>query len=97
MSTIKQKADHVRAAEQTREHSCHWPGCDEQVPPAKWGCRTHWFMLPYEIRTAIWNAYQIGQEHSGGALVSPAYIKAARWAQRWIKENYQSTPRFKSL
>jgi len=31
------KADYVRSQGQTRNHHCHWPGCDKQVPPAMWG------------------------------------------------------------
>lgn len=33
------KADYARSQGQTREHHCHWPGCDKQVPPAMWGCK----------------------------------------------------------
>jgi len=37
------KADYVRSQGQTRNHHCHWPGCDKQVPPAMWGCKGHWY------------------------------------------------------
>lgn len=30
--------------------SGHWPGCGAHVPPAMWGCRRHWFMLPKRLR-----------------------------------------------
>lgn len=73
-------------AEQTRGHTCHWPGCSRQVPPAMWGCRPHWFALPREIRTGIWRAYQVGQEE-GRAPVTKEYVKAARAAQDWIEKN----------
>lgn len=84
---IAEKAEHVRRAGQTRRHSCHWPGCDVQCPPAKWGCRHHWFKLPGAIRLEIWRAYRIGQE-DGDAPVSERYIAAARAAQDWIAENH---------
>lgn len=78
------KYDHVRAARQTRRHGCHWPGCEKQVPPAMWGCRTHWFRLPPELRRRIWASYRAGQEVTMSP--SPAYIKAARAVREWIAE-----------
>lgn len=81
----RSKADHVRAAGQTREHTCHWPGCTKQVPPAMWGCRRHWFLLPAAIRNAIWRAYQPGQEDNL-ARVSEDYLAAAEAAQTWIRQ-----------
>lgn len=79
------KRRHVKAARQSRYHTCHWPGCKQQVPPAMWGCKRHWFRLPQDIRVAIWRSYEIGQEETGE--VSEAYLDAARRAQEWIKAN----------
>ena len=76
------KYDHVKTAQQTRSHSCHWPGCEKQVPPAMWGCRPHWFKLPMRIRNRIWAAYRAGQEDNMD--VSQAYVTAAQEAQDWI-------------
>lgn len=85
MTSISQKVAYVKSQGQTRTHHCHWPDCDKQVPPAMWGCRPHWFKLPLEIRTAIWNAYRPGQEVS----MSPgrAYVEAANRAQEWIRDH----------
>lgn len=85
MTDKAEKVKHVKKARQTRSHSCHWPGCNLQVPPAKWGCYKHWMRLPKTIRDAIWDAYSIGQE----ATLSPsrAYLKAAKEAQDWIHAN----------
>jgi hypothetical protein len=83
MSTIGDKVMHVRAAQQTRLHHCHWPGCPQQVPPAKWGCKPHWYALPHAIRDRIWRAYQIGQEQT--MRPSDEYIAAAEEAQTWIR------------
>lgn len=82
---IGDKVNHVRRSGQTRNHECHWPGCNAQVPPAMWGCKTHWFMLPKRLRDKIWAAYKIGQE----VTMSPSreYVEAAREIQKWIKEN----------
>jgi len=79
---IDAKVAHVRAADQVRAHACHWPGCDQQVAPARWGCLSHWYRLPPRIRSAIWRAYRIGQESDGRP--SADYLAAARAAQDWI-------------
>jgi len=68
----------------TTVHTCHWPGCTRRVPPARWGCRVHWFRLPLVLRNRIWATYVPGQEIT--KTPSAAYIEAARDAQRWIAE-----------
>ena len=80
------KVRHVLAAKQNRYHTCHWPGCGKQVPPAKWGCREHWYSLPVHIRHAIWHAYEIGQEDHP-EQVTRIYAQAARNAQDWIERH----------
>lgn len=79
------KADQVRAAKQTRAHTCHWPDCTKQVPPAMWGCRTHWYMLPATLRAKVWRAYRPGQEED--LNVSADYLTVADEVQAWIKAN----------
>lgn len=85
MSSIGQKAEHVKAQPQARKHHCHWPGCDKQVPPAMWGCKAHWFKLPAALRNKIWVAYRPGQEIEG--TPSRAYVEVALEVQDWIKAN----------
>lgn len=85
------KAQHVRQAKQTRPHQCHWPGCEKPVPPAKWGCKAHWFKLPKAIRDAIWRAYRPGQEEDGKP--SPDYIKAAMDAEDFALRYEGQKPR----
>lgn len=82
MTTIGQKADYVRRQPQTRKHHCHWTGCTRQVPPAMWGCKTHWFMLPIALRNKVWAAYRPGQEIDG--TPSADYVAVAREVQAWI-------------
>lgn len=79
------KADYVLSQPQTRAHRCHWPGCERQVPPAMWGCKTHWFMLPKHLRDKIWRTYRPGQEKT--MTPSPAYVEAAQQVQAWIAAN----------
>lgn len=84
--SIEDKVAHVKSQGQTRHHECHWPGCTTQVPPALWGCKTHWYMLPQYLRNKIWASYRIGQEVN--MTPSRAYLDAAREVEQWIKEHY---------
>jgi hypothetical protein len=79
------KADYVRQQPQTRSHGCHWPGCTKQVPPAMWGCKTHWFRLPARLRAKVWRTYIPGQEVT--MKPSPEYIAVANEVQQWCREN----------
>lgn len=81
-STFSGKVSHVKAAKLTRKHSCHWPGCINQVPPAMWGCRRHWYMLPKYLRDKIWSAYRPGQEDD--MHPDSSYLDAANEVQEWI-------------
>jgi transcriptional regulator with XRE-family HTH domain len=83
-TTLAAKVRHVKSQGQTRKHACHWPGCDGQVPPAMWGCKMHWFMLPKALRDKIWRAYRPGQERD--MTPSAAYLAVADEVQRWIRE-----------
>lgn len=77
------KYDHVKQAPQTRSHQCHWPDCETQVPPAMWGCKTHWFTLPLRLRNEVWAAYRAGQEET--MTPSREYVAVAREVQAWIE------------
>jgi hypothetical protein len=76
------KANYVRRQGQDRNHTCHWPGCEKQVPPAMWGCKSHWFKLPKRLRDAIWDEYVPGQERRMDP--SDGYLTVAREVQDWI-------------
>jgi hypothetical protein len=76
------KADYVRAQPQTRNHHCHWPGCEKQCPPAMWGCKAHWFKLPAGLRAKVWATYRPGQEVT--MTPSPQYLAVANEVQAWI-------------
>lgn len=82
------KAQHVLSQTQTREHYCHWPDCQRQVPPAMWGCTEHWKRLPKHLKRRIWATYRPGQENDLNP--SQAYIEAAQAVQFWIVENEAS-------
>lgn len=82
---MTEKQDYVRKQQQSRNHTCHWPGCEHQVPPAMWGCKPHWFALPKRLRDRIWDTYEIGQEVS--MTPSDEYLVAAQEVQEWIEAN----------
>lgn len=77
------KVDYVRSQPQTRNHHCHWPGCDKQCQPAMWGCKAHWFKLPASLRAKVWATYRPGQEVS--MTPSKAYLDVANEVQKWIR------------
>ena len=83
-AAVSEKAAYVRKATQSRRHTCHWPGCDRQVPPAMWGCKPHWYALPAELRRRVWRAYRPGQEVD--MRPSDAYLVVAREVQDWIRD-----------
>lgn len=80
------KVCYVKKQRQTRPHTCHWPGCGKQCPPAKWGCYQCWMRLPKYLRDKIWAAYCPGQEVD--ATPSRQYVAVAREVQEWIAEHY---------
>lgn len=77
------KVAYVKSQKQNRHHTCHWPGCDKQVPPAMWGCKQHWFKLPASLRRRIWATYEPGQEIT--LTPSEEYLKVADEVQKWIR------------
>lgn len=82
---IADKAAYVRLQPQTRNHTCHWPGCQKQVPPAMWGCIVHWRKLPQWLRNKVWDAYVPGQEKT--LTPSEKYLTVAAEVEQWIKSN----------
>jgi hypothetical protein len=83
--TPAQKAAYVKRQGQKRNHECHWPSCKEQVPPAMWGCKKHWFKLPKALRDKVWAAYSPGQEDRMDP--SDEYMAVAQEVQDWIAKN----------
>lgn len=86
---ISDKVNHVKSQGQTRDHTCHWPHCNRQVPPAMWGCKEHWYKLPEYFRVKIWAAYRIGQEIKMNP--SKEYIAIAVETEKWIHDHYPTT------
>lgn len=88
MTTIKKKVDYVKKESKrntTFDHHCHWPDCEESVPPGMWGCKKHWFKLPSSLRAKIWATYEPGQEVSKDP--SETYLAVTKEVQKWIREH----------
>ncbi len=90
---MRAKVVHVlsEARKGSHNHRCHWPGCEKKVPPAMWGCKYHWGLLPSFLRNRIWNTYEAKQEIS--KTPSRDYIDAAHEVQVWIRDNFLPTER----
>lgn len=59
-------------------HVCHADGCNVPVPPSMLMCKKHWYMVPKDIRDAVWREYVPGQEVS--KTPSENYMRAYRKA-----------------
>lgn len=44
------------------KHTCHAKRCTVSVPPKMFMCKRHWYMVPRDLRAAIWATYVPGQE-----------------------------------
>lgn len=87
-ATCDHEAGHEGNHRPRVRHTCHWPDCEKEVPPAMWGCRAHWFRLPKRLRDAIWREYVPGQEIT--KTPSDGYMEVALEVQRWIKAQVQA-------
>jgi hypothetical protein len=56
-------------------HECPATGCTREVSITMLMCRSHWYMVPGAIRTAVWNAWQDGA--GAGTTQHTAAIHAA--------------------
>lgn len=83
-ATRATKVAYVKAQTQSRNHTCHWPGCERQVKPAFWGCAPHWYKLPRQLRDLIWQNYEPGQEINMNP--SEGYLSASQVVQKWIRD-----------
>jgi hypothetical protein len=61
-----------------------------RVPPNRLMCRRHWYMVPQNLRDAIWVTYRPGQEITKD--VSPEYLVAAGRAIDAVTDNESRTP-----
>ncbi|MGP0027914.1 MAG: hypothetical protein ACLPKE_31840 [Streptosporangiaceae bacterium] len=59
--------------EPKRPDPCAWPGCGKRTRPAYLMCRAHWYRLPADLRSRIWDTYRSGQT---AATCTPEYRDA---------------------
>ena len=74
------KYAHVRASKIDPENPriCAWPTCRVAIASAHLMCEEHWVTLHPDLRRAVWDAYEVGQEETG--LVSREYAQAVEKA-----------------
>lgn len=82
---IAEKVAYVVRQPQSRFHRCHFPACEEQVPPAMFMCATHWRMIPRNLQRKIWHTYEIGQEIDMSPSVE--YLNVVDEVQKYIQEH----------
>jgi hypothetical protein len=68
--------------------TCPWPDCHKPIRPAYLFCRAHWYALPEDIRTWIWDTYRPGQT---ALTASPAYRDALRAALDYARQTSRRT------
>lgn len=59
----------------TRSHRCAAPGCPIPVSDSMLGCRRHWYALPANLRTLIFESYR---RDAGGTEHRNAVLEAVR-------------------
>lgn len=69
------------------QHRCPWPLCVARVDADLWGCKRHWYLLPPELRRALWEAYRPGQSVS---TASREYLDAAAAIDTWVALYFQT-------
>lgn len=82
---IAAKVAYVVRQSQSRYHTCHFPDCKTQVPPAMFMCAPHWGKIPRKLQRKIWHTYEIGQEID----MSPSeeYLAVVDEVQKYIEEH----------
>lgn len=66
-------------------HPCPAPGCPLTVPTSKLACKTHWFMIPRDLRNRVWDAWA-----GGLGAGSPAHHAAISDALEALKAKIES-------
>lgn len=61
-------------------HKCPWPDCDKRIVRSQWGCREHWYALPWDIRGRITRGWR-------GSVA--AHMAALEEADVWIKNRLE--------
>jgi len=73
----------LHRGEPKRPRPCPWPGCRAHTRAAYLMCRAHWFRLPAELRSRIWDTYRPGQT---ALSASPEYRAALREALEFARQ-----------
>lgn len=74
-------------------HTCHWPGCQKEVPEQDWGCERHWMLVPAEYKIRLIKLYRKGQVIDKSP--SDEYVDVAVELHHWCRlknKQYNGNP-----
>lgn len=63
---------------------CRWPGCQIRVPAGRWGCREHWYALPWQLRKPLIATVEPAQ--LAGGAPSQGWLEASDRARAWAEK-----------
>lgn len=69
---------------------CRWPECGRYATQAGWACRAHWFKLPPNLRSRIFQADR--DEMAALGHRDQAWRTVAEEGDRWVAEQLAKTP-----
>ena len=58
-----------------RPGGCPVPGCHARIDPSRLMCRSHWYLVPKQIRDRVWATWRSGQ-----GAVSTEHLETVRMA-----------------
>src|ERR1035437_5921269 len=61
---------------------CPIPGCGRPIDPSRLMCRSHWYLVPKDVRDLVWATWRSGQGafshgHQGAVLMAIAAVLTA--------------------
>jgi hypothetical protein len=65
-----------------RASRCPIPGCSSRIDSSRLMCRSHWYLVPREVRDQVWATWRSGQaafsrDHQDAVLRAIAAVLAA--------------------
>lgn len=69
-------------------HKCAAERCKKQVARDLLMCRTHWFMVPADVRKRIWDGYRRGMDAAYHTAVKEGVVLVARREGASLQEGF---------
>lgn len=71
----------------TKDGRCSHPGCDEEIPPDRFACDTHWADLPEGIRYQAFGAWCSWRVDPGGGIAEAKVAQVQAQAVTWWRKS----------